>query len=67
MDLATFADLKSETRILISVFCFLCPLIITVLIQMLRKMINDQIDEQMKKMIPLKGVRKLIVVEMKWR
>ncbi len=67
MDLATVTALKSETKIFIGVFCFFCPLILAVLIQMLRKIINDQIDEQMKTMIPLKGVRKLISVEMKWR
>ena len=67
MDLTIFPSLQPGTKIFIGILCFLCPLIITALIQMVRKRIKDQIDEQMKKMIPLKGVRSLIVVQMKWR
>ena len=36
-------------------------------IQLLRKIVKKQIDDQMKEMIPLKAIRNRIGIKIKWR
>ena len=38
-----------------------------VLSQLLKTLIRRQIDEQMKEIIPIKGIRKRIGIRIKWR
>tara|TARA_B100000965_G_scaffold236502_1_gene198190 strand:+ start:164 stop:352 length:189 start_codon:yes stop_codon:yes gene_type:complete len=42
-------------------------LILFLLYQLLRKLIKKQIDEQIKDMIPIKGVRERVGIRLKWR
>tara|TARA_B100000965_G_scaffold174245_1_gene145422 strand:- start:735 stop:914 length:180 start_codon:yes stop_codon:yes gene_type:complete len=42
-------------------------LILFLLFQLLRSLIRKQIDEQMKEMIPIKGIRKRVGIRIKWR
>tara|TARA_B100000945_G_scaffold104844_1_gene83024 strand:+ start:408 stop:587 length:180 start_codon:yes stop_codon:yes gene_type:complete len=42
-------------------------LILFKLFQLLRSLIRKQIDEQMKNMIPIKGIRKRVGIRIKWR
>tara|TARA_Y100001968_G_scaffold88804_1_gene79848 strand:+ start:39 stop:218 length:180 start_codon:yes stop_codon:yes gene_type:complete len=42
-------------------------LILFKLSQLLRSLIRKQIDEQMKNMIPIKGIRKRVGITIKWR
>ena len=37
------------------------------LIQLLRKIVRKQIDDQMKEMIPIKAIRNRIGMKVKWR
>ncbi len=41
--------------------------ILFILSQLLRSMIRKQIDDQMKNMIPIKGIRERIGIRIKWR
>ena len=54
-----------------SLFLFLAIvlslLILFILSQVLRRLIKKQIDEQMKKMIPIKAIRKKVGIKIKWR
>ena len=42
-------------------------LILFLLSQLLRSMIRKQIDDQMKDMIPIKGIRERIGIRIKWK
>ena len=42
-------------------------LILFIFFQLLKNLIRKQIDEQMKNMIPIKGIRKRVGVRIKWR
>tara|TARA_Y100001968_G_C18781370_1_gene446886 strand:+ start:144 stop:323 length:180 start_codon:yes stop_codon:yes gene_type:complete len=42
-------------------------LILFILSQLLRSLIRKQIDQQIKDMIPVKAIRKRVVIRIKWR
>ena len=42
-------------------------LVLFILFQLLKNLIRKQIDEQMKNIIPIKGIRKRVGIRIKWR
>ncbi len=55
---------KLIALILLFLICFG---LIVALVGLIRKSINNQIDEQLEKMIPFKNLRERITVKIKWR
>ena len=45
----------------------LCLLLLFILFYFLRSLIRKQIDEQMKKIIPIKSIRKKVGIRIKWK
>ncbi len=62
-----FLILMPSQNLLVTSFITLGLLAIFLLIRMIRIMINQQIDDQMEKMIPIKSVRGKIRVNVRWR
>jgi len=46
---------------------FLSLFVLFLLSQLLRSLIRKQIDEQMKEIIPIKGIRERVGIRIKWR
>ena len=67
MDLFAFLILMSIQNLLVLSFFILGLLVIFILIRMIKMMIDQQIDEHMEKIIPLKSVRDKIRVNVRWR
>jgi len=44
----------------------LALLLLTTLIQILKKMVKVQIDNQIKAMVPIKAIRERIAIKVKW-
>ena len=53
--------------LLLAIIFFAGPLVIIFLFQRLQHLVDKQIDEEMEKIIPLKGVRDKVKTEIKWR
>ena len=54
-------------NLLVTSFFTIGLLAIFLLVRMIKMMINQQIDDQVEKMIPLKSVRGKIRVNVRWR
>ena len=66
MDIFHFVELNPETKLLLRGIVIVGPLAILGLFRVLTKMLEKQIDGQMEKMIPLRGLRRRVEVRMKW-
>ncbi len=62
-----FLKLLTSQNLLLLGFFTLGLLAISLLIRMIKIMIDHQIDHQMEKIIPLKSVRDKIRVNVRWR
>jgi len=62
-----FLILMPYQNLLVTSFFAIGLSAIFLLIRMIKMMINQQIDDQMEKMIPIKSVRGKIRVNVRWR
>ncbi len=62
-----FLTLMPYQNLLVTSFFTLGLLAIFLLVRMIKMMINQQIDDQMEKMIPIRSVRGKIRVKVRWR
>ncbi len=68
MQLTNLAIIIGETKLLAATFSiFILLAILIFLLTLLKRMINEQIALQMKKIIPIRPLRKLVGVKIKWK
>ncbi len=64
--ITVFALLNSQAKLLLVSFIVFGSIVAGVLVLLLRKMLNDQINEQLAKKIP-KSLRRFVDFKIKWR
>ncbi len=62
-----FLKLVPSHNLLVTSLFVLGLVVLLLLVKMIKMMIDQQIDDQMEKMIPLKSLRSKISVRIRWR
>ncbi len=58
--------MSTQLKVLLTLIVISGPIAIAFLLRILQKMLDSQMEEQLKKMVPIKSIRKRISVKLKW-